>query len=220
MPLYCRPRYSGILDSFYSGISLSHSLWYFDIWCTNTNHKLSIKLFCSVFFSLLYATVVSHWVKINKIIYQHPLEPHPISGKAQHWNLVVKCSALFVSRDKREHNSSIYWYTRYVALVLIHLCSMWCKLTSNNYLLKASWVLIIRYSSAIQSNSLVFFYLCLEPYEEMNIILPFSNPEAERILCRWLVKLFVNNRQTQVNLNKTLFVNGSTIQWYSVVVWM
>ena len=172
------------------------------------------------FFSLLYATVVSHWVKINKIIYQHPLEPHPISGKAQHWNLVVKCSVLFVSRDKREHNSSIYWYTRYVALVLIHLCSMWCKLTSNNYLLKASWVLIIRYSSAIQSNSLVFFYLCLEPYEEMNIILPFSNPGAERILCRWLVKLFVNNRQTQVNLNKTLFVNGSTIQWYSVVVWM
>lgn len=111
VPLYFRPRYSGILDSFYSGTSLSHSLWYFDIWCTNTNHKLSIKLFCSVFlfcFSLLYGTVVSHWVKINKIIYQHPSKPHPMSSKAQHWNLVLKCSVLFVSRDKREHNSSIY----------------------------------------------------------------------------------------------------------------
>lgn len=194
VPLYCRPRYSGILDSYYSGISLSHSLWYFDIWCTNTNHKLSTRLFCIVFFSLLYGAVVSHRVKINKIIYLHPLKPHLMSGKAQHWNLVVKCSVLFVSRDKREHNSSIYQYTRYVALVLIHSCSVLCKLTSYNYLLKASCMLIKRYSSAIQSNSIVFFYLCLKPYEEMNIILPFSNHEAERILCRWLVKIFVNNR--------------------------
>ena len=180
-------RYPGFLLLRHKFISLFMIFWYlvYKYKPQTTNHVI---LYC--FFPLLYGTVVSHRVKINKIIYLHPLKPHPMSGKAQHWNLVVKCSVLFVSRDKREHNSSIYRYTRYVALVLIHLCSMWCKLTSNNYLLKASWVLIIRYSSAIQSNSLVFFHLCLKPYEEMNIILPFSNPEAERILCRWLVKLF------------------------------
>ena len=165
-------RYPGFLLLRHKFISL---FMIFGVQIQTTNYQPGYFV---LFFFLCYM------VKINKIIYLHPLKPHPMSGKAQHWNLVVKCSVLFVSRDKREHNSSIYQYTRYVALVLIHSCSMLCKLTSNNYLLKASCTLIKRYSSAIQSNSIVFFYLCLKPYEEMNIILPFSNHEAERILCR------------------------------------
>lgn len=165
-------RYPGFLLLRHKFISL---FMIFGVQIQTTNYQPGYFV---LFFFLCYM------VKINKIIYLHPLKPHPMSGKAQHWNLVVKCSVLFVSRDKREHNSSIYQYTRYVALVLIHSCSMLCKLTSNNYLLKASCMLIKRYSSAIQSNSIVFFYLCLKPYEEMNIILPFSNHEAERILCR------------------------------------
>ena len=51
VPLYCRPRYSGILDSYYSGISLSHSLWYL-VYKYKPQTTNQVILYCFFFFAI------------------------------------------------------------------------------------------------------------------------------------------------------------------------
>ena len=70
-------RYPGFLLLRHKFISL---FMIFGVQIQTTNYQPGY--FVLFFFSLLYGAVVSHRVKINKIIYLHPLKPHPMSGKA------------------------------------------------------------------------------------------------------------------------------------------